>query len=234
VTDHNKATGSSGTMKIRDTGTYVEFWLIASTGTHDYNLQWAYVVNGVTSGWKSFRFEGGGVWQKIYRVNVTYTQTVTFKLGITSTPGLGGPTTFSVQIVRPKKPNPPSAVTLLDITSSTVLVTFTDGANNGAIIDSRQIGYGTSYTTPQKTISSDKNTTITGLTPGADYFFWARTHNSEGWSSWSERSTTPLATPVQIKLFGVYRTAIPYVKADGVWRPAQTWIRTVGIWKESM
>lgn len=217
---------------IRDTGDYVEFWLKAGSQTFNYDLPWAYVVNGNSSGWKSYSFDPGGDWQKVYRVLVKTSQTVTFKIGDSGTSGLGGPTTFSHSISRASKPSAPSSVKLTSITSNSLLATFTDGASNGDSIDSRQIGYGTSSTSPQKTVSSDKSTTITGLTPGTTYYFWARTHNSEGWSSWSARSSaTPLAV-VRVRVLGSWHAAIPYVKDGGVWKPAEVWGKTAGVWKK--
>lgn len=189
MTDYTKSTGSSGTMMIRDTGTYVEFWLKAGSATYNYQLPWSYVVNGVTSGTKEFRFESGGSYQKLGSWRVSTSQTVTFKIGDTGTSGLGGPTTFSQAIKRASIPAAPSSVAISQITSTSLYATFTDGANNGAAIDARQLGYGGSTTTPVWTISSDRSTSITGLVPGTTYYFWARTHNSEGWGPWSPRSS---------------------------------------------
>lgn len=88
----------------------------------------------------------------------------------------------------PRFSSPPSTPVLSAITPTSVTVTFTDGTG-GAPIDSREIGYGTDPSTVQTTVSSDGSDTITGLTPGTAYYFWARTHNSAGYSSWSARAT---------------------------------------------
>jgi hypothetical protein len=196
MVDWTKATGSSGTMMIRDTGSVVEFWLKAGSTTFNHDLPWKYTVNGSTSSWREFDFVSGGAWQKLGGWSVTYSQTVTFYLGDSGTSGLGGPTTFSHAIDRASPPNPPSKPTISSITSTSLFVSFTDGANNGAAIDSRQISYGTSPTGGQTTISSDGSTSISGLTPGTTYYFWARTHNSEGYSGWSARAdATTLRVP---------------------------------------
>lgn len=191
MVDYDKPTGSTGTMKIRDTGTYVEFYIRSGNSTtYNYQMPWAYVINGVTSSWKYFRYEKGAGYELLGRWNVTTTQTVTFKLGDTGTSGLGGPTTHSVKIDRATAPSPPSVVTLSNITHNSVYATFSDGANGGAAIDARQIGFGTETTNPTKnTVSSDRSTTIPGLSPGTTYYFWARTRNAKGWSAWGPRST---------------------------------------------
>lgn len=196
MTDYTKATGSTGTMKITDTGTVVEFWLKAGSGTYNYQLPWGYTVNGVTNNNKTFRFEQGGAWQKLSSWTVTTTQTVTFRLFDSGTSGLGGPTTLTANINRSTVPAAPSPVTLSNITSTSVFATFTDGANGGAAIDQRRIGYGTDPNASQIIVSSDGTTDITGLTPGTTYYFWAQTHNVNGWGLSSVRSqATTLKVP---------------------------------------
>ena len=196
MTDYVKSTGSSGTMMIRDTGTVVEFWLKAGSSTFNHDLPWAYVINGVSSDWKEFDFQSGGDWQKLGAWTVTTDQTVTFKLGDTGTSGLGGPTTLSAAINRATIPQAPDPVTFSSHTGTSLMASFTFNGNGGAAIDSKQIGYGTSSGSPQHIVSSDGSTSITGLANGTKYYFWARVHNSEGWSPWSSvRSVTTYRVP---------------------------------------
>lgn len=183
-------------MMIRDTGSTVEFWLKAGSSTFNHQLPWTFIVNGTQNSWLEYDFSSGGDWQKLGSRSVTYSQTVTFKLGDTGTSGLGGPTNFSQYINRASAPNAPSIPVISSITSTSVVATFSDGANNGAAIDSRQLSYGTNPSGSPTRISSDGSTLVTGLTPGTTYYFWARTHNSEGYSPWSSsRAATTLNVP---------------------------------------
>lgn len=212
MTDWTKSTGSSGTMMIRDTGTTVEFWIKSGSGTYAHEMPWKYYVNGVTSAWKEYDYVGDGSYKKLSSWVVTSDQTVTFYLGDTNTSGLGGPTTFSHAIDRASVPNPPSTPTVTINSSTQVTVTFSDGANNGATIDSRQIGYGTSTSQVQTIVSSDGSTVISGLTPDVTYYFWARTHNAKGYSGWSGRASARMWTipsaPSSVQLSEIGQTSV--------------------------
>ncbi len=188
MVDYNKSTGSSGTMRIRDTGTVVEFWLNAgNSSTFNHDLPWGYTVNGSTNNSRTVDYSAGDGWKKLGSWTVTTDQTVTFRIFDTNTSGFGGPTTHSIAIDRAAPPSPPSACVISSVTSTTMFVTFNDGANNGAPIDAREIGFGTNPTSIQHVVSSDKSTTLTGLAPGTLYYVWARIHNAKGWSGYSPR-----------------------------------------------
>lgn len=197
MTDYTMATGTTGQMMIRDTGYYVEFWITSGNSTtFNHQMPWAYNVNGSYSGILSYNYNANAGYRLLGSWAISTSQTVTFFLFNTGTSGLGGPTTFNQFISRATVPASPSMPVLSNVNSTTVDVTFTDGGNGGSAIDSREIGYGTNATTPTSTSSSDGSDTISGLTPGTLYYFWARTHNALGYSAWSAReSTTTLRVP---------------------------------------
>ena len=196
MTDWDFSSGVAGTLRIRDTGTVVEFWVYTDYTLNWSNLQFSVTVNGATNN-VSIDYYGTKLWKKVYSATVTTNQTVTFKLlTATGTTSLGGPTTCSHAISRSTIPNAPSIVSISQITNTSFYGTFTDGNNNGATIDTRQIGYGTSSTAPTTFATSDGSTVITGLVANTKYYVWARTHNSVGWSAWGPRtSATTLKVP---------------------------------------
>lgn len=189
MTDYTKATGS-GTMMIRDSGSTVYFYIKAgSSATWVGSASYSWTMNGSGSG--TWSYDDGGAYKLIRSAVVSSDQTVTFAIGATGTSGLGGPTSFSVFINRSSVPNAPTTPTISALTSTSWTNTFTDGANNGAAIDTRQLGWsgasGSGY--PDNILTSDGSTAFNGFTPGTTYYVWARCHNSQGWGAWSGRRT---------------------------------------------
>lgn len=198
MVDYKKDTGSSGEMMIRDTGTNVEFWINShNSSTFNHNLPWGYTVNGTTNNSREFDYGAGDDWQKLGSWNVTTDQTVTFRLFDTGTSGFGGPTTLSHAIDRIQLPGKPSTPVISAITSTSMRVVWQSGTYGGEPPDLRQLARNTSNTVTGATIISvDGDTTVTGLSPGTKYYFWGRTHNSKGYSVWSDvSSATTLRVP---------------------------------------
>lgn len=100
MTDYTLDTGTDGTMMIRDENGNLDLWIKAAVDTVVPEMPWAFTLNGVTEGWRSFDFQAGGLYQLVTTLWVGYTQTVIFHLGDTGTADLGGPTDLSVDILR--------------------------------------------------------------------------------------------------------------------------------------
>ena len=207
MTDYTKDTGSSGEMMIRDLASTVEFWINShNSSTFNHQLPYGWTVNG-SSGSSHVDYNAGAGWVKVKTFNVTKSQTVTFKIGDTGTSGFGGPTIFSHAVSGNAPPDPPHAPVIDSITSLSFHVTFTDGSNNGAAIDQRRIGWGTSSAAPQFFTNYSGGATISGLAAGTTYYVWAQTHNANGWSGLSGRVSVTTqkvpAAPGRPSLFGI-------------------------------
>lgn len=191
MTDYDKATGSSATMKIRDTGSVVEFWINSNNSTTWTGaLPWGWTINGST-GSSTYNYQPGVGWKRLGAWTVTTDQTVTFRLGATGTAGFGGPTTFSVAIDRTGPPPMPGTWQAVQIWDTQVRGDVNSLPNGGLALDQIQVRYdddgaaaSPSYFDP----GLDGDGIITGLARGKTYYFWVRTHNAKGWSPWSSRS----------------------------------------------
>lgn len=198
MTDYTRSTGSSATMMIRDTGTSIEFWITSGNSTTwTDHLPWSGTVNGSSVG-GSYNYQPGVGWKRLGVWPVSTNQNVTFNIGNTGTSGFGGPTTLGpIYINRATVPPAPNAVTFSSVTSTSVVANFTSNGDGGSVIFTWNIGYGTDPTGTTKTVINSLGTsTISGLTPGETYYFWARGNNAQGSGPWSTRSqVTTLRVP---------------------------------------
>lgn len=231
MTDYTKSTGGTGTMMIRDTGTYVEFWINSGNSqTYDAALPWAYVINGVTSTWRYYDYVANTGWQRLASFLTTYSQLATFKLGSTGTQGFGGPTTFSVNISRATVPAAPNQPVLSNITVNSMELSWSPNGDGGSTITEYQIGYGTSSAGPTSYVIANSPYTMANLATGTVYYFWVRAKNAIGWSAWSAVSSARTYLGAYVNVAGTWKLAIPYVNQGGVWKQAQWEIIRI-IWK---
>lgn len=135
----------------------------------------------------------------------------------------------------PRFSPPPTAPNPTNITQTSITTQFFQGGG-GAPIDFFHLGYGTNPSTPTTIITSSNNgiNTISGLAPATTYYFWARNHNSAGYSNWSERAQGETIAGARLRVSGVHKKAIPYVKVAGTWKLARPWTKVMGVWKEDV
>lgn len=187
MADYDRFIGGSTTLRIRDTGGWVEFWVKTGPYTYNYDQQWSFHANGSESGIRKFRMVAGGNWQHFGSVYVGYDQSVRFSI---YNAGLGFPTyDFWQHISRTTVPAPPHIWQAEAISSTHIRVSIWDGNNGGAGIEERQLGYGGDPNNVQAFWNINSGTTDIGpFDPGSRVYFWARTRNWVGWSGWSGRA----------------------------------------------
>lgn len=130
-------------------------------------------------------------------------------------------------------PTPPGVVVLTNPTQTSVVASFRGSADDGgATIVEYQIGYGLDQWGPSNFVSSGGTSTLTNLSPGKTYYFWARARNSVGWSDWGPISSISLRAGAFVFSGYQARPAVPYVIVNGSPRLAEAWVRYGGVWRK--
>ena len=132
-------------------------------------------------------------------------------------------------------PDPPSTPTISNIQPTQLDVSWTPNYNGGSSITGYDLAYNTSPSTSGATIVTGVNSpyTLTGLTPGTQYYIWVRAKNVVGNSNWSNIASPQSIAGVRINSGGVWKTAVPYVRVGGIWKKARPFVKYLGVWKET-
>lgn len=233
MVDYTKATGSAGTMLIRDLGYQVQFHLrSADSQTKASALPWSALVNGQTSS-GTVNYPSGSPWAHVATFDVGSNQTVRFSIGNTGTSGFGGPTDFEQAIERGNRPDPPSNVGFTEIGISHLVYQFSGNGDGGNPIIRWEYQF---WPTPDDNAPwaeapSSGIVRVDSLPPGAVYWARARAINARGASdpsAWISART--LAGP-NVKVGGVWRKSIAYVKVGGQWRMALCYVKVGNEWR---
>ena len=160
-----------------------------------------------------------------HKTDGTLTVAIKGTLGATGTTsfGSGGNTTTSLSLPTlatvPGKPGTPA---ISSITSTSAIATWSDGTNGGIAIDDRRIYYSVNNVaggTGSVAIVADGYDLMSGLSPKTIYYAWSRTHNTIGWSGFSNVvSFTTLAVPdapTAPVITNVRQTTFSYSFSDG-------------------
>lgn len=232
MADYTAAIGT-GTIMIRDTGSYVEFWITAGNGiAYDYNLAWSGVVNGVGVG-GTFRYEPGMGWRLLGSWHVSYNQNVSFtKTYNSGSSGLGGPATVNAWIQRSTVPPAPSHIGLDQITQTSMRYRFQNNGDGGSPVLEWEVGWSTSPSGATWFTTSGGTSIFTNLNPHQRYYFWSHGRNAHGWGPWTSTYATAMTVAgAYIEVGGVIKEAIPYVRNGGIYKLAQPYVRLNGLYK---
>jgi hypothetical protein len=185
MADYDRFIGGNTTLRIRDTGGWVEFWVRTGSQTFNYDQQWSYFANGAESGTRKARMVAGGNWQHFGSVHVAYDQDVRFTI---YNAGLGFPTyDFWQRIPRSTVPQPPHLNSAVGISASHIRVQFVGQHDGGSPVVEWQIGYGGNPNAPEAYWGSPGISDVGPFASGQRVYFWARGRNAVGWSGWSNR-----------------------------------------------
>lgn len=233
MVDYDKSVGRSGVMKMRDTGTTVEFWVaVGYSGTFWGSVGWSYSSpNGGGSG--SFGYPGGGAWVRVGSINVSTSGNVSWTVNATGTSEFGGPHTQTVYISRATVPPAPNPLGIDNIGHTTLRYRFQSKGDGGSAILQWQIGYGTGSGSPTSYLTSTGTSTLSGLSMGVRYYVWSRGRNALGWGPWSARRDATTLAGCRVRVGGAWKDAVPYVKVNGVWKASVPFIKVAGSWKSA-
>ena len=237
MTDYDKATGSGGIIRIRDTGTTVEYYIHAGFATTFVSgIAWS--ATGTGGG--AFTYPTGAPLLLLGSASITTSQDVTLSIANTHTTGLGGPTSLTVHIDRAVVPGAPTLLPIANIKPTSFDIPFNGpSSDGGAAIDHYLVRYGKTNP-PESGTYVEFSTTVgspntrTGLDPGALYYVRVYAHNAVGYSASSAILSARTLGAVRIKVGGVLRLAVAYTKKDGVMRLLQPFVKAGGVIKPTV
>lgn len=138
-----------------------------------------------------------------------------------------------VQAFTWRVPDAPSPVTFDLITQTSLRTRFSGGFDGGEPVDQWQLAYGLSSNVANATLVTSSGTySLSNLSPGETYYFWARGRNAVGWGPWSSVRAQTLRAGGMVKDDGIWKRALPYVKVNGIWRLSESHVKQAGVWKE--
>jgi hypothetical protein len=227
-------TGTTGTIHIEDTGSWIHIYIEAGQSTTNIGTGGFSWSDPIGSGSSTYSYPAGSGKKLIVSLGpfgAGQGGTVNFTLNATGTQGLGGPTSVSFNFSRDTVPPPPNVIGVDEETHTTLRARFSSAGDGGSSIIRWELGYGTSSSSPSTIITASGTQTVSGLDLSTTYYFWARGVNAVGTGSWSSRFQGDTLAGAKVRVAGVWKDAIPYVRVAGVWKPAVPYVRVSGTWK---
>lgn len=219
-------------MRIRDTGSTVEFWLKSSSSSvFMYGKEYSFTTpNGNGSG--DYDYPSGAEWKKIASKVVTDSGNVTFRIENTGAEYFGGPTSHTAYINRATVPDAPSTLYDYDLGYTVAKLTFNNpGASNGSkfegfqwqVSSTPQSGRGNFVGKVEITESTTKDVlAVSDLVPGVVYDWHVRQKSNLGYGPWSGIASFQMLWGAWVRYSGTWRKATVHVKrsSSGAWHRA--------------
>lgn len=139
----------------------------------------------------------------------------------------------------PKRPDPPQNVRFSEILPTSVRVSWDPSPNNqgqGVQLYLLRMWRNGSGTGPYEDViqANILSYVATGLTPGVEHTFtvyaWNGATDNSGYSNEATRRVVRTLSGMWIKLSGIWRRAVPYVKHNGVWKHAAVFQKKGNSW----
>lgn len=172
----------------------------------------------------------------------------TVHYGVTDTWEFGDNKSVAVSLALdriPRRPGPPSAPILSDMTSTSVFISWEESTTDGGSeiighVVRRYNGFTTTGSFKDYWVPNGDDAMsllVEDLTPGAVYTFVVFAKNfsleQQGWSVASAPTSTLPLGGSDIRSNGVWKTAVPYVRKNGKWLIAIPYVRKLGVWKRA-
>ena len=196
----DKSVGSAGTLRITDNGSAVTFTVLCSDGETHCDYQWRVYVNGAWTGWTTTRLNAGFGSKVLTSKTVSTSQTVRMEQRATSTQGLGGATTHSMSVSRPKPVKPSRPTLSRGGSDASMSVSWSQsGTNTSSVLERRDDGAVAASTTIS---GNGRSYTSTAGKANSKYEWRVAGKNAAGqgaWSDWSLPLYTTPAVPTGVK-----------------------------------
>lgn len=238
MTDYDKATGNAGTLRIRDTGSTIELWVLCSDGaTFAGSVTFFTTINGSSQNVTVSLPAGFG--SKLIRsaTQAAGSQTVVLNMPATGTSGLGGPTNHSQALTAGSAPGAPGAPVASNITDNDVTLTWTAAPANGSAVSTyglyvSEVSNFASYVY-QAWVGNVLTKTLSNLLkPGKKYYTRTRAQAAAGVGPYSPTSSfTTLSGGAYVSDGTAWKMASVFVSDGANWDPAQVSVSDGTAWK---
>lgn len=239
-------TGTTGKIHIEDTGSWINIYLEAGQSTtHVGSLGFSW-SDPLGSGSGSISYPAGSgkkLAKQLGPFGPGQGGTVYFTMNATGTQGFGGPTSVSMGFSRASPPNQTGGLYITNLHHTGVDLHWSRAGQNGGSFEFDQfqissypqsgLGDFVGYYEITNQIGGTDIAVRDVLMPGRFFYWHVRSKNSAGWGTWSNIQTFTTVGGILVRVGGVWKNAVPYVKINGVWTAVEPFVRKSGVWTKT-